>query len=141
MAYQPKVICFACKFSWGFAVASAKLNKQNGSAIPLICSGKIDASHLTQAFNQGADGVLVLGCNEGDCHFMDGNLEFKKRTMLFREVLKAYGIEGSRIRYFFGLDADGSSIDQIIEDFTTDLKTMGPSIILKPQEAAKAWNI
>jgi len=141
MTYQPKVICFACKFSWGFTAASNELNKQNGQVIPLICSGKIDASNLTQAFIQGADGVLVLGCNESDCHFMDGNLEFKKRTLLFREILKAYGIEGGRIRYFFGLDAGGSSIKQIIENFTTDLKTMGPSIVLKPQEAAKAWDI
>ena len=141
MTYQPKIICFACKFSWGFTAAANELNKQNGRVIPLICSGKIDAANLTQAFTQGADGVLVLGCNEGDCHFMDGNLEFKKRTMLFREVLKAYNIEGDRIRYFFGLDASGQSIAQIIEDFTNDLKTMGPSIVLKPQEAAKAWDI
>ena len=141
MIYQPKIICFACKFSWGFAAATDVLSQQNGQVIPLICSGKIDASHLTQALTSGADGVLVLGCNDGDCHFMDGNLEFKKRTMLFREVLKAYGIEGSRVRYVFGLDATGSSIAQVIEDFVADLKTMGPSLVLKPQEAAKAWNI
>ena len=141
MTYEPKVICFSCKFSWGFTVAEEELLKKGGHMVPLICSGKIDANHLTQAFNEGADGVLVLGCVEGDCHFMDGNYEFKKRTMMFKEVLKSFGIEPQRVRYRFGLDADGSTIPAIIEEFVEDLKFMGPSQKLKPQEAAQAWNI
>lgn len=139
--FEPQIVCFCCRFSWGFAEAEKELLQKGGHLVPMVCSGKIDATYLSQAFMKGADGVLVLGCLEDDCHFQDGNIEFKKRTVLFRKVLQAFGIEESRVRYLFGLDADGQSIAQIMAEFSADLQKMGPSLILKPQQAALAWNV
>ena len=139
--FNPQIVCFSCRYSWGFNIAECELAQKGGHLIPMICSGSIDANHLTDAFNSGADGVLVLGCLEGDCHYQDGNVEFKKRTMLFRQVLKSLGIEEQRVRFVFGLDAEAETIPAIIEEFNADLVKMGPSLVLKPQEAARAWNV
>jgi len=139
--FTPQIITFSCRFSWGFGLAKEQLMSIGGRLIPTVCSGKIDATHLTEAFMAGADGVLVLGCLEGDCHYQDGNIEFKKRTALFRKILEALGIEGSRVRYVFGLDCEATSIPTLINKFSEDLIKMGPSPKLKPQAAARAWNV
>ncbi len=40
----------------------------------LPCTGRIDESLLLKAFENGADGVMVIGCLEGDCHYVNGNI-------------------------------------------------------------------
>ena len=32
------------------------------------------------AFQKGVEGVYVVGCQEGECHFLKGNLRAKKRV-------------------------------------------------------------
>jgi len=48
--------------------------------IRLPCTGKVDAVHIMEAFEKGADGVYVAGCLEGECHFIRGNLRAKSRV-------------------------------------------------------------
>jgi coenzyme F420-reducing hydrogenase delta subunit len=72
-SYEPKLVCFSCKFGWGYLNDEDALAKQIKNWVPIICSGKVDSSHILNAFRQGADGVLILGCRGGDCHYQDGN--------------------------------------------------------------------
>ena len=58
--FKPKVVCFSCKFSWGYLADEAALSSQIKNWIPIICSGKVDAKHMVEAFQHGADGVLIL---------------------------------------------------------------------------------
>ncbi len=51
------------------------------------CTGKIEMEHILDAFHKGIDGVLVAGCLEGGCHFLEGNLRARKRTDRIREML------------------------------------------------------
>ena len=48
--------------------------------IKVPCAGRVDVVHLLQAFREGADAVLVLGCLEGNCHHVYGNLEARKKV-------------------------------------------------------------
>ena len=47
--------------------------------VRLPCTGRVDVNMLLHAFCEGADGVMVAGCEEGSCHFMQGNIRAKKR--------------------------------------------------------------
>ena len=85
--FEPKVVCFSCKFGWGYLADEDTLSSQIKNWIPIVCSGKVDAKHVMEAFEHGADGVLILGCPEGECHYQDGNFETKKRVQLLRKVL------------------------------------------------------
>ena len=64
---EPGIVCFACKFGYGYCgnglVADMK------SFVPVVCIGKVDTTDILNAFKKGADGVLLLGCGEGDRHF------------------------------------------------------------------------
>jgi coenzyme F420-reducing hydrogenase delta subunit len=95
--------------------------------VPLICTGKIDAAHMLEAFRAGADGILILGCPEGDCHYQDGNYEAKKRVYLARKLLESIGIEKERIRIELSFDPEGTKIPKMVEEMRKDLAKMGPT--------------
>ena len=124
--FEPKLVCFSCKFGWGYLGDEAKLTSQIKNWIPIICSGKIDATHIVDAFKQGADGVLVLGCPEGECHYQDGNFETKKRIMLLQKVLDSYGIEPERVRMELSIDPEGKKIPEFVKKMSETVKKMGP---------------
>ena len=133
--YKPKVVCFSCKFGWGYLTDEATLSSQIKNWIPIICTGKIDASHIVDAFKAGADGVLILGCPPGDCHYQDGNYEARKRVHLLKRLLEAYGIERGRLRIELSHDPDGKRIPQLVKEMSKDLARLGP---LKREAVARS---
>ena len=141
--YKPKLVCFSCKFSWGYLRDEDTLSSKIDNWIPLICTGKIDATHMLEAFKAGADGILILGCPEGDCHYQDGNYEAKKRVYLIRRLLESVGIENERIRIVLSADPEGESIPQLVEEMKRELARLGPPKkgpvkVRKPNGAIKA---
>ena len=124
--YNPKVVCFSCKFSWGYLTDEKTLSAEIKNWIPIICSGKIDATHILDAFKEGADGILILGCPEGDCHYQDGNYEVRKRVHVLQRILKSIGIERERLRIVLSRDPDGRRILQLVNEMSKDLTKLGP---------------
>ena len=57
----------------------------NIKIIQLPCSGRVDILHLLKSFEDGADGVYVAGCKEGDCHFVTGNFKARAQGQLREE--------------------------------------------------------
>ena len=125
--YEPRVVCFSCKFSWGYLTDEDKLSSKIDNWVPLICTGKIDATHILDAFSAGADGILILGCPEGDCHYQDGNYEAKKRVYLVRRLLESVGIEKERIRIELSADPQGESIPRLVKEMRKELAKLGPA--------------
>lgn len=125
--YEPKVVCFSCKFSWGYLTDEDTLSSKMDNWVPLICTGKIDATHMLDAFRAGADGILILGCPEGDCHYQDGNYEAKKRVYLIRRLLESMGIDKGRIRIVLSADPEGESIPKLVAEMRRDLAKLGPA--------------
>lgn len=141
--YKPKVVCFSCKFGWGYLTDEDTLSSKIENWIPIICTGKIDATHMIDAFDEGADGILILGCPEGDCHYQDGNYEAKKRVYLLRRLLESIGIEKERIRIELSIDPEGRRIPQLVKEMSKELAKLGPSkrgaaAEEMPKEAIKA---
>jgi coenzyme F420-reducing hydrogenase delta subunit len=133
--YEPKLVCFSCKFGWGYLGDEEELRHRVKNWVPIICSGKIDAVHILEAFKQGADGVLILGCAEGDCNYQDGNFEARKRVLLLQGILKAYGIEKERLKIEFSVDPEGNAIPQIVKEMSDAVAKLGP--VKKTKDRAK----
>jgi F420-non-reducing hydrogenase iron-sulfur subunit len=125
--YKPKLVCFSCKFSWGYLTDEDALSREIENWVPLICTGKIDATHMLEAFRAGADGILILGCPEGNCHYQDGNYEAKKRVYLLRSLLESFGIEKERIRIELSTDPEGKRIRELVENMKRKLAKLGPA--------------
>jgi len=124
--YEPKLVCFSCKFGWGYLGDEVALSRQIKNWLPIICSGKIDMIHVLNAFKKGADGVLILGCPEGDCHYQDGNFEARKRVYLLQKLLESYGIEKERLRIELSMDPEGRTIPQLVKNLSDSVAKLGP---------------
>lgn len=126
MGYKPKLVCFSCKFGWGYLRDMNALREDVEFLTPVECSGRLDALHLLKAFKEGADGVLILACEEGHCHFQEGNLRTLKMLYLLGDVLQAHGIEKARVRIEFSLDPEGRKILDRIARMKESLSELGP---------------
>lgn len=124
--FEPKLVCFSCKFGWGYLGNESALSSQIKNWVPIICSGKVDTTYIVDAFKYGADGVLILGCPEGDCHYQDGNFEARKRVYLLQKVLNAYGIEPGRVQIELAIDPEGKKIPELVKKMSEVVKKLGP---------------
>jgi len=126
MGYEPKLVCFSCKFGWGYLKDPNALREEAALLTPVECSGRLDALHLLKAFKEGADGILILACEEGHCHFQEGNFRTLKMLYLLRDVLQAHGIDGERVRIEFSRDPEGRTILDRITQMKASLSGLGP---------------
>jgi len=101
----------------------------NVKIIRVPCTGKVDALYLLKALEDGVDGVYVAGCEEGDCHFLKGNIRAKKRVGYVKSILKDLGINPGRVEMFNMSAADGPRFVDVARTFTERIKALGPSPI------------
>lgn len=75
------------------------LKGQTGlKTISVPCSGKVELIYFLKAFESGADGVLMITCEKGACHYMEGNLRASKRVAAVDDMLKETGLGSRRIK-------------------------------------------
>jgi coenzyme F420-reducing hydrogenase delta subunit len=72
----------------------------NVRIVKLLCTGRIEPILLLEAFRQGADAVLVAGCMEGECHFVEGNLRARQIVDYTKQLLEETGIDPRRLEMF-----------------------------------------
>ena len=109
----------------------------NVRIIRLPCTGKVDAIVLMKAFEDGADGVFVAGCLEGQCHYLKGNLRAKKKVAYVKKLLEEVRIEPERIEIFNLSSAMGGRFAEIVEEMTETVKKLGPVYKKERQEPVK----
>jgi len=84
---------------------------------------------MMQAFQKGADGVYVVGCLEGECHYLTGNLRAKKRVEYTKKLLDEIGIGGERLEMHNIAASDGPRFAQVAKEMHENIKALGPSPI------------
>jgi len=107
----------------------------NVRVIMMPCTGRVDVIHLLKAIEDGADGVYVAGCLEGDCHYLTGNIKARKRVGAVKKILGDLGLEEDRVAMYNLSAAQGPRFAEIAREMTEKIRALGPSPI-KP--AAKA---
>jgi F420-non-reducing hydrogenase iron-sulfur subunit len=108
----------------------------NIKIIRVPCSGRVAILHMLKALEEGADGVLVAGCLEGDCHYQSGNLRARKRVTYVREILEKIGMETDRVAMYNLSAGDGPRFAEIAREMTEKVKELGPSPIKNAKKMA-----
>jgi coenzyme F420-reducing hydrogenase delta subunit len=106
----------------------------------LPCTGRIEESLLLKAFENGADGVMVIGCLEGDCHYVSGNIRAKARVNRVYSILEKIDIGAERIRMYNLSAGEGAKFAAFANEFVNTIHELGPSPIntRREQENIKA---
>ncbi len=133
--FEPRIVAFCCNYC-AYAAAdlagSMRLSyPANVKVIRLPCSGKVEITYLLKAFEDGADGVMVAGCLEGDCHFVEGNYRAKRKVNHAKRLLEEIGFESERLEMFNLSSAMAGRFAEIIEEMTDRIRKLGPSPLRK----------
>jgi coenzyme F420-reducing hydrogenase delta subunit len=90
--------CHFCAFTAADMAGTMRLQyPPNLRIVRLPCTGRLDVNMILHAFSEGADGVMVAGCEEGSCHFMRGNIRARKRVTYVKELLREAGVDPQRL--------------------------------------------
>lgn len=93
--------------------------------IQLPCAGRVDVVHMLRAFREGADAVVVLGCLEGNCHHVHGNIEARKRVDRAKAVLDEVGLGSQRLEMFHVASNQPFRIAEIAEEMSSRVEKLG----------------
>ena len=99
------------------------------------CTGRVDIIHLLNAIEDGADGVYVAGCLEGECHYKTGNLRTRKKVEYVKKVLEEIDIEPERVEMYNLSSAQGQRFAEIAREMVERIRGLGPSPVRKDKAA------
>jgi F420-non-reducing hydrogenase iron-sulfur subunit len=128
--YEPKIIGFLCTWCSYTGADTAGIGRMkspwNLRAVRVPCSGRVAPELIMRAFDEGADGVLVLGCHIGECHYDNGNHRTAKRVPVLHSLMTLSGLEPERLRLDWVSASEGERFARIVTEFTESVRKLGP---------------
>ena len=93
------------------------------------CTGKVDVLYMLHSLEEGADGVCLVGCLEGGCHYENGNLQARRRVEQAQKILETIGIEGERVQMYNLSASDGPLFAKYVREMDERIRKLGPNPI------------
>jgi len=127
--FEPYIVGFLCNWC-GYAGADLAGTSRiqyppNLRAIRLMCSGRVDPTFVLTALKRGADGVLIVGCHPGDCHYINGNLRTERRIALLKKMLSDLGLNDKRVRLEWISAGEGEKFATVVKEFVEEIRALG----------------
>ena len=130
MSWEPKIVgflCNWCSYRGADLAGTSRIHfAPNVKVIRVPCSTRVEPAFVIKAFQSGADGVLILGCHPGDCHYVEGNYKTMRRVPLLKKMLTQFGVEDERVRLDWVSASEGERYASIINEMTEKIKVLGP---------------
>lgn len=131
MSHEPIVIAFCCNWCSYAAADLAGTSRlkypPNVRIIRVMCSGMVHPDLVMESLTQGADGVMILGCHLGECHYIDGNQKALTRSEVISELLEDFGFEEERFSIFWLSSAEPERFVQAVTEMTERVKRLNAS--------------
>lgn len=129
-SFRPRIVAFLCNWcSYAGADLAGTTRKKYRADVRVIrvpCSGRVDPSFIIKAFERGADGVIVGGCHPGDCHYVSGNYNARRRFYTVRKLLDFMGIDSERFQVTWCSASEGEKWAGVVNDVTDLIEKLGP---------------
>jgi len=129
--FEPRIIGFLCNWCSYAGADLAGVSRiqypANIRIVRVMCSGRIDPTIPLEVFKMGADGILVLGCHPGDCHYVEGNLYEEIKINMLKRLMALTGLEPERLRLEWVSASEGQRFAQVVTEFTERIRKLGPS--------------
>ncbi|MFX0039705.1 MAG: hydrogenase iron-sulfur subunit [Promethearchaeota archaeon] len=139
---SPLIIAFLCNWcsyiGADLAGVSKLLYPTNVRTIHVMCTAMLNPSLVFESLFYGADGVLIAGCHEQDCHYQEGFIKAKTRYESIRKMLVEAGINENRVKIVSISAGEGEKYARTIKDFNEEINKLGP---IRPDEYSKPPSI
>ena len=137
MSFKPKILGFLCNWCSYAGADLAGVSRiqypPNIRVIRVMCSGRVEPYFIFQAFQTGIDGVIVMGCHPGDCHYLEGNYEAENKFHMTERYLQFINME-KRVRLEWVSASEGNRFAEVVTEFTNQIKELGPSPVGEKQD-------
>jgi F420-non-reducing hydrogenase iron-sulfur subunit len=131
--YLPKIVgflCTWCSYTGADLAGTARMKiPPTIRVIRVMCSGRIDPLFVLKAYLRGADGIMMMGCHPGDCHYQKGNYNTRRRFVMLQNILDTLGLEKERVSLWWISASEAPRYARATNEFTEKISKMGPNIL------------
>ncbi len=128
--FKPLILALCCSECGGTAVDSSGMARMeypaNIRVMKVPCTGILQVHQFLEAFQAGAEGVMVVGCKSDGCHYEVGSQKAEKKVELARILLKEYGMAPERLEMFNMVYIEGDRFAKAAQMMTERLEKLGP---------------
>lgn len=131
MKKKTNFVLFQCQFCLASSADQTWVENELPDNIKLVkvpCSGRISPLFIMNAFQKGADGVMVSGCMPEKCHYITSNLGARRQLDEFRDFLIFLGLEPERIKFVWMNISERGVIQKAVAGFSDEIETLGPNV-------------
>lgn len=126
-----QIVAFCCHYcAYAAADLAGVLRLKYPAEVRIVeipCSGRLDPLEVLHTLENGADGIMVAGCLEGDCHFQEGNINARRRVNRLKALIESIGLEPERIEMFNMSSAMGQQFAKAANEMTDRITELGPN--------------
>ena len=91
-----------------------------------MCTGRMDPAMVARAFKKGLDGLMVVGCYFGDCHYITGNYQAKAKMEITQKLFDYIGVNKERLAFRQCSSGEASVFVNLVSEFDAKIKELGP---------------
>jgi len=131
---KPRILVLACENDAYPALDMAAHNHIEYSAfvriIPVRCLGSVNTIWITDALNNGYDGIVLMGCQKGEnyqCHFVKGSEMAHYRMSKIDDTLQQLQLETERVQTHEVAITDIHRAPQLINEMAEMVEKLGMS--------------
>jgi coenzyme F420-reducing hydrogenase delta subunit len=129
--FKPKILAFCCNWCAYAGADLAGVSRfqmpTNVRVIRVMCSGRVPPELVIRALANGLDGVMILGCHPGECHYSEGNYLTRRRAHVLKRLLEYIGIEPERFQLRWISAAEGAKFSAVVKEATEKIAGLGPN--------------
>ncbi|MGA1790939.1 MAG: FAD-dependent oxidoreductase [bacterium] len=123
---HPDVLLLYCYYNTDAILGlTPLLKKRLESKVALLkapCVAKLGVSFFLKAFEMGANGVLILDCNDNDCIYSRAALWLERRLEIMREVLKQLKPDRELLKMIRMSGARFRDLEREVDAFAQEIK-------------------
>jgi heterodisulfide reductase subunit D len=139
--FEPRIIAFTCTWCGYPSASMAGVNKieypPNVSIVRVMCSGSVEPGVIVDAFEHGADGVMVFGCLMDNCHYVSGNKRAQERIDALKRLFDILGLDSRRLRAEWINASERAKFARTVTEFVDEVRALGPIPIDRTKKAKK----
>lgn len=126
---EPVILGFLCKNDAYMAADDAGLKgikyPPNFLGVIVPCAGAVNGAIIAKAISAGIDGILIAGCPDNQCHYIQGSTLAKARLTDISNKLREMYLEPERVRFLSISRDESEKFAQAIMEYVEELKKMG----------------
>lgn len=115
---KPKFLVFRCQ--WSVFPSLIGTTDPDVGIIELPCAGRVDALHVLEALDKGAEGVMIAACPEEDCKSETGSKEAERSITALKKTLSQIGLD-EKLHFYSVSPRYPGAFDDALKDFKEKL--------------------